>query len=181
MRLRFKVPGWWIGISLRIAVKKREGTKVVGLCNKVGHRYCLFLDYDLTNKLALYQEIRSLQETYDLGNAYIFKTGRGYHTIFLDLLTYRELVTILEASTCDPDYIDVPQRNGTRMWVLRISKKKSGAPEFHDVLYNQQVRPISRPHRDWLEGAGVPTIILDKNEPHEEEHLKPLVWARYEA
>lgn len=180
-KLRFRIPRWWVGVQLKIAFKKREGVPVVGICNKVGHRYVPFFDYDFDNKLAIFQEIRSLQEKHFLGNAYFFKTKAGYHVIFLDLMTYDEWLYLLNDSTCDKYYKEVPQMNNSKMWVLRVTPKKNNNPEFETVLYNQQIRPVSTPHRRILEERGVPNSILQKNILFEEETEKTITYARYEA
>lgn len=180
-RLRFKIPGWLVGLQVKLYFKKREGTPVIGICNKIGHRYVPFFDYDIDNKLALFQEIRSLQEKHFLGNAYFFKTRRGYHVIFLDLLTYDEWLYLLNDSTCDQYYKEVPQMNNTKMWVLRITPKKNNEPVFETVLYNQQVRPVSAPHKQLLKERGVPAVILDKETEFDDEQEKTITYAKYEA
>lgn len=181
LRLRFKIPGWWVGLQVTAAMKKREGKKVMGICNKVGHRYVLFLDYDYDNKLSIYREVRSLQEKFMLGNAYIFKTRNGYHVIFLDLLSYEEFIFILHQSSCDRHYIEVPQMNDSRLWVLRLTPKKDGEPCLENVLYNEQVRAVSNPHAKLLEERGVPPSIINKLSPHMEEEEQTIIYARYEA
>lgn len=181
LRLRFKIPKWWIGLQFTIAAKKREGVRTIGVCNKVGNRYVPFLDYDYDNKLSIFGELRSLQENNILGNAYIFKTKHGYHVIFLDLLTYDEWLHLLDQTSCDQYYKEVPQMNDSRMWVLRLSQKNDNKITFETVLWNQQVRAVSGPHQALLRERGVPLEVLKKNKPYIEEDDKKLIYARYEA
>lgn len=144
-----------------MCLKPTEGTKVMGITNKVGHRYVPFLDYDgIKNVQVLYAEIRSLQEKFLLGNAYFFQTGNGYHVIFLDLLNYDTWISVLEQSMCDPDYKIVPQNNESRVWVLRISSKKNNDVTFFNCMTGFKHHPVSHPHKLLLHLRGVPTAVL---------------------
>jgi len=181
-KLRIKLPKWWLGISVKIALKKREGIDVIGVYNKVGNQYVPFLDYDnITDKNLLYTELQALQYKYDLGNAYIFRTGKGYHVIYADLLAYDEWIEILNSTTCDPDYKQVPQGNGQRAWVLRLTKKNRNEIRFINVLYNNSKgRFSSEEILKLLHKLGVPKSGMKNHESVIRSKL-PLVFARYQA
>lgn len=176
-----KIPRYWLGIQLKIALKKREGTAVVGIYNKIGHQYVPFFDYDdITDKNILYEELRSLQENHDLGNAYLFKTGRGYHVIFTDLLSYHEWVRILNSSSCDSAYKSVPIINGQKAWVLRVTDKKKNHIVFDNVLYNKGSRWQSQNMIGILEQLNVPKAAFNNVENTIKSNNK-LLWAEYQA
>jgi len=154
---------------------------VRGVTNKVGHRYVVFLDYDYDEKHSIYSEVSSLQAEWGLGNAYLFKTSKGYHVIFLDLLSYGEFKAILNASSCDDAYKQVPQQNNARAWVLRITDKKDNIITYEDVITAPQVRPVSEPHARLLIMRGVPEGIVNEHEEFEEGKQYGLTFAEYEA
>ena len=183
MKITFKIPGYYVGVYLnfRLAIKPREGTKVVGVCNKIADKYLLFLDYDYDNRKTLLPELRAIQEKYALGNAYLFKTGRGYHVIFTDLLTYDLFTEILDSTSCDKDFKQVPKNNHYRTWVLRATSKKENAVVFKEVLYNPQIRVTSAPHTQYLHDRGVPEVVTDRIRSFERLHKHKLLWATYEA
>ena len=181
-KIRIKLPKWWLGISIKIALKKREGIEVIGVYNKVGNQYIPFLDYDsINNKDLLYTELQALQYKYDLGNAYIFKTGKGYHIIFTDLLYYDEWVEILNSTTCDPDYKQVPQGNGQKSWVLRLTRKRKNMVRFENVLYHNSSKFCSSDEiLKLLLKLGVPKTAINNHKTVISSKL-PLIFARYSA
>lgn len=178
---RLKIPRYWLGIQLKIALKPREGTPVVGIYNKIGHQYVPFFDYDdIKDKNLLYEEILSLQETYDLGNAYFFKTGKGYHVIMTDLLDYDEWLEIISSSSCDSAYKSVPQINGQKAWVLRITEKKKNNITFDNVLYRRSGRWQSAEMIRLLKHLKVPNgafVMVDNTI----DSGRKVLWAEYEA
>jgi hypothetical protein len=181
LKRRFRIPGYWLGIQFKIALKKREGTPVIGIYNKIGHHYVPFFDYDgIKDKNLLYAEIRSIQETYSLGNAYIFKTENGYHVIMTDLLHYDEWLEILSGSTCDEQYKRIPQQNGQRAWVLRVSKKKNSTIKLDNVLYNRPSRFQSAEMIGLLSKMQVPAACF-LNIENSVDRRQPILWAEYEA
>lgn len=176
----FRLPFWTVGVGCRFAVKRREGYKVVGVTNKVGHYYVPFFDYDMKELKFLVPEIRSLQEEFLLGNAYLFRTGDGYHIIMLDLLTGQEWKELLNASNCDEDYKSVPSTNKVKAWVLRLSAKGRNTIRYEGVVIGQGVGAISAPHREMLLRRGVPEKDLPQTATVQYEGER-LIYAAYEA
>lgn len=163
MRFYLPIGKHLLGINLRISLKKREGNDVVAIANKVGNKYCVFLDYDITEKTTVYQDVLGLQDEFQLGNAYIFTTKKGFHVIFIDLVTYSELCQILDHSCCDEHYKYVSRKNNNRQWVLRISEKKGGNKvEFKEIFWSNQYRQASYPHSRYLIAQGVPEWVFQK-------------------
>lgn len=184
MKARWYVPigNRLLGIGIRISLKKREGSDVVAIANKMGHRYCLFLDYDYDCKETVYEDLSGLQEHYNLGNAYVFKTKNGFHAIFIDLMTYSELCEILDASSCDNHYKYVSRKNNNRTWVLRITDKKNGNKvEFSEILWSPQTRPVSYPHSRYLIAQGVPEWVFDGMTDKMNGEGRNLLFVSYKA
>lgn len=180
-RIRLKLPRSFLGISFKAVFKKREGHQVMGITNRVANYWIPFLDYDdISNKTFLFEELATLQENFLLGNAYLFRTKKGYHVVFLDLVEYDTLLEILESSNCDKHYATVPQTNGNQAWILRLTPKGDNFVYFDDVLPGNNVRPISAPHKKLLHTLGVPENGFFRNDKEAFEG-KQLVFARYEA
>jgi hypothetical protein len=179
--LTFKVPGWTIGLNFKLAAKRREGTTVIGVTNKVGHYYVPFFDYDIKQLDLVEADIRSLQEEFLLGDMFLFRTGKGYHVIGLDLLTGEEWRVILSQSNCDEEFKSVPYTNGAKTWVLRTTAKKSGAPKYEKRSQGFLGRNMSRPHYDYLIRRGVPPTFLEPLRIYTMKKEEALVWATYEA
>lgn len=171
-----------LGLNIRVSFKKREGNDVVAVGNKVDHRYCIFLDYDYTEETAIDKDIRGLQKKYRLGNAYYFKTLNGFHIMFMDLVEYKELLKILNSSTCDEHYKYVSTKNNNRTWVLRITPKKKGnTVDFHKVITHTQERALSHPHSRFLEARGVDNKFFAGLTPFFEGLDETLTFVRYKA
>lgn len=184
MRFRWYIPigKHLLGINFRASLKKREGSDVVAIANKVGNKFCLFLDYDYTERETVYADIRGLQEEYQLGNAYLFRTKKGFHAIFIDLHTYSELKTLLDASSCDEHYKYVSRRNNNRTWVLRITDKKHGNKvEYDTTLYAPQYRRASYPHMKYLLAQGVPMDDFSSTEKFLSMKNHDLLFVKYRA
>ena len=171
-----------INFYFRMSLKKREGSNVLAISNKVDNRYCVFLDYDITEETSIISDIKGLQNKYDLGNAYVFKTLKGFHVIFIDLVSYTELIHILNASSCDEHYKYVSKFNNNRQWVLRFSNKKNNNKvTFYKVVRNFQTRPLSYPHSNYLIAQGVPLGIILKNDSFAQCQDFPLNFVGYRA
>lgn len=184
MKFRFYLPigKHLLGVNFRMSLKKREGSDVVAIANKCGHRYVLFLDYDYTEQETVYEDITGLQEQYQLGNAYIFTTKKGFHAIFTDLMTYDELKEVLKASSCDEHYKYVSTRNNNRTWVLRITDKKHGNKvEYKETLYAPQYRRMSYPHMKYLLAQGVPKTDFAHSENFLDCKDRNLLFVKYRA
>lgn len=173
----FKLPNYYIGI--RISFKKRERTKSIGITNKIGRHYVLFLDYDINDYKLIVEEIESLQKDYKLGNAYVFITKKGFHIIIPDLLTYQEHKKIIESTSVEYAYKKVPQQNNKKVWVLRITPKKNNnnIEPYMIIKSKYNKRKKSKPHTNYLIKKG----FKIKNNNNFCYNNKKLIYAIYEA
>lgn len=171
----FKIPHYYIGI--KIAFKKREGTKVIGITNKIGRHYVLFLDYDINDYKLIEEEIETIQKDYKLGDAYIFRTKRGFHVIIPNLLTYQEHKKIIENTSVEYAYKSIPQKNNKKVWVLRITPKKNNEIIPYMIIHNKSNKKISAPHIKYLKNRGFKNI-KENNKYYINKTLK---YAIYEA
>lgn len=101
-------------------------------------RYIIFLDYDRIELKWIEGELKFLQDTFQLSDFYIFKSGEdNYHAICFDKVALYKYLNILKNSTVDINYINVPLHFGKKIWVLRMSDKNDIPVEY--------VRKISSP------------------------------------
>lgn len=97
-----------------------------------------FFDYDHKDIAAIQQEVRLLQETYDLGTAYLFDSGRGIHVVCLTKVLLWECQEMLKGASVDPAY-----RRRTR-WVLRFAiRGRTGPPAFIGELPRRSMTRMS--------------------------------------
>jgi hypothetical protein len=131
-----------------------------------------FFDFDNHLLNHLIPELRHLQEQYDLSDLYIFRSSQkphSYHVIGLDKLDYQLWINILNSTTCDRYYREMPITNDYQGWVMRITPKLgSVAPKLMMVLKSPyQDREKSRPHWMFLKYhhniKGREPINLDRN------------------
>ena len=91
------------------------------------HIVCM--DMDRFELFWLEEEVKYLQNTFKIGEAYIFESSpEKYHVIIPDKLTYLEVVTILKNSSVDPNYVSVPSHFGKPIFNIRITDKKGNPP-----------------------------------------------------
>jgi hypothetical protein len=113
-----------------------------------------FLDYDYVNDTRLAEELRFLQQEFQVGNFYVFQTRRtGRHAICLDALTARDQKQIVDFSNCDPAFKRAPMINEFRCWVLRVDDKgKRPAPKYLYMVASpfEGTNPQSLGHSHYL-------------------------------
>jgi hypothetical protein len=112
-----------------------------------------FFDFDNHLLEHLIPELQYLQTRHKLSSLYLFQSSQkphSYHVIGLDKLDYEEWINILNETTCDKFYREMPITNDYKEWCIRITPKLGSiAPRLIKILpspYNE--RPKSRPH--WL-------------------------------
>ncbi len=128
-------------------------------------RHVLFLEYDRLDLNQITDEVKYLQEQYDLSHAYVFENDRekSYHIVMLDKFSLKEAYKIIEESNVEWSYLNSVRFCRGREWVLRTAEKgKRKAPKFHSVIKSKhQVRKISTAHKEFLqkyEGFNVPKL-----------------------
>lgn len=128
-------------------------------------RYVLFLDYDHTPLSWIREEITLLQEYYNVGPCYLFKTKHGIHVISLEKFHLRELISIMGATSIDQNYLTVPLMGGAKIWILRQSEKKGETITYLGKQHADTILPRehSRAHAEYLgRFCGVPKRDLPR-------------------
>jgi len=112
--------------------------KTIGISSRVPYssHFVPFLDYDNTlDEVLKIHELPFLQELFHLGDFAVLETSQySRHAICCDRLSLREVVEILDNSSCDYAFKKGIHFNEYRTWILRVVEKGNRPkPRF---LYN---------------------------------------------
>jgi hypothetical protein len=128
--------------------------KTLGIKNRcMDGKYVFFADFDNHLLEQLIPELQYLQSKHKLSNLYIFRSSQKPHSYLvmgIDKLNYERWVSILNETSCDKFYKDMPITNDYKQWCMRITPKAGSiAPKLIRILQSpNQEREKSRPH--WL-------------------------------
>jgi len=135
--------------------------------------HVLFLDYDNIVDGRLMEELRYLQEEFEIGNFHVFKTrNEGRHAICLDALRFKDVLEIVRFSSCDLMFKKAPTINEYRCWVLRYAKKGNrDAPKYMYTIKSpyEGKNLQSRGHAKYLLNFGV---TIDLKKPYGPEEIE---------
>lgn len=111
-----------------------------------------YLDYDFTEYQLIEDELKHLQQIFNLGNIYILQSSeKKFHAICLTKLTAKEFIELLESSSCDAAFKKIPRFRSIRNWVLRCySKDIKHEPRIISTLPNKTKRQESSAHFSML-------------------------------
>jgi len=119
---------------LKFQVMKKLNVRTSGFSSRVPNTslHVIFLDYDNIVDERLVEELRFLQEEFEIGNFYVFETRNdGRHAVCIDALRFKDVLEIVRFSSCDLMFKKAPRINEYRCWVLRYAKKGNrDAPKF---------------------------------------------------
>jgi len=131
------------------------------------------MDYDNVTDGRLKDELKFLQEEFELGNFYIFKTKYdGRHCVCIDTLTFKGVKEIIDFSSCDWLFKRAPRINEYRCWLLRYAKKGNrDAPKYHYTIKStHEGKDLqSRGHAKYLLKFG---IKIDLKKPYGTEEIE---------
>ena len=123
-------------LLLKVQWMKKLDVRSRGMSSRVQKTslHVLFLDYDNITDERLTEELRFLQEEFEIGNFHVFETRfEGRHALCIDALRFRDQKEIVDFSSCDLMFKKAPRINEYRCWVLRFTKK--GNREAPKYLY----------------------------------------------
>jgi len=174
--------------------KKPNMTGIQSWFDEKTDKHIIMLDYDIktpeergtTMQLSEYdinqiiiEDISKIQKHYNLSGAYLFKTGKGYHVYFLDIVPFLTAFNAIYESQADYWFKIYPFRKHLeRCWTLRVSEKNGKLPLFVDKLHsNNDTYEKSKGHAMFLKsrGAFISADELDSMRPTE----KGLLFCKY--
>lgn len=124
-----------------IGIYRVRDTWTRGYMNRTKDGYYTFiLDYDMTRLEWIEFELQRLQEIYDLGDINIFQSSeKGFHARSSVKLTAKGFVELMNNSSCDSAFKNLPRFATWRNWVLRDEEKgKTPKPKFIKTLLSQE-------------------------------------------
>lgn len=76
--------------------------------------YLVMLDYDRMSMKEVLRDIHSLQSTFRLMTATIYRTEHGYHAVFFydQFISWKDCMAVIMASCCDHRYKDIAIKTG---------------------------------------------------------------------
>jgi hypothetical protein len=164
----FKIFKWKFVVnihSMRIPTVKTKGieSRVPFTTDHV-----VFLDHDNVVDEVLKEILRYLQEIFELGDFYVFWTGKfKRHSICVDRMSGKEAYMVICNSDCDQSFVNGVRINEFRAWVLRVQAK--GRKEKPKYLYSVESshngkRVQSRAHAEFLKAwYGVPVRLVNSD------------------
>ena len=142
-----------LGFETRMyfGIFRRFNSWKTGITNRCKNgEFVLFLDYDEVPLEWVLDELKWLQSEEYLGDIHIFKTAKGYHAVNTEKRSFTEILRLMNLTSADPHFINVPLKYGKKVWTLRTSDKKN-KPKTSFVMTMKGSIPIkqSSPH-NWL-------------------------------
>jgi len=166
-------------ILLKFQIIKKPQADTAGISSRIPGTslHVAFLDYDNIVDELLIEELRFLQEEFEMGNFHVIKTNtKARHVICLDVFTFAEVLQIVRFSGCDLMFKRAPRINEYRCWVLRFAKKgKRNAPDYlYAVESPYEGKNLqSQSHANYLAKFG---IEIDLQKPFGPEELEIQVY-----
>lgn len=155
-QVRLEFPVFKQTFRLTMQTYRSPDTWTQGIGSRcIDGKHILFFDYDKMPLSEIKDEIKYLQETFQLSNAYIFEIEKNasYHVVILDKFSLRRAFNILNQSNVEWSYRNSVLLVRGREWVLRtIAKGNRNPPRFLQVLYSKyNFREISTAHKCFLQ------------------------------
>ena len=169
----FKI--WKYSLLLKLQIMKKLDVRTKGVSSRIPGTtlHVLFLDYDNITDEKLTEELRYLQEQFELGSFYVLETrNKGRHAICVDALRPRDQKEIVDFSSCDLMFKRAPMINEYRCWVLRYAKKGNrDEPKYmYTVKSPHEGKNLqSRGHAKYLLKFGV---TIDLKNPYGPEEIE---------
>ena len=177
MTKRFSVTLFGKQIFIAVMMRNNRKTMTLGVGNRTHDgKYVPFLDYDRVHIDWIVQELTSLQKKYKLSTFYIFKSSEeSYHAICLTKMSYKTWLRILEDTTTDPHFRDVPRKFGKKIWVLRFTPKiRKRKPTCIKIIKRVSRKETSKAHRLYLQ-----KVFNLRHIVHTEDAFNDIIFASY--
>lgn len=154
------------------------------------NRHIIPLDYDIIALKFLKDELRAVQQEFDLGDFHLicsridedyteYVVG-GFHAICLDEVTLFELREIQRSCSCDAAFRWAPKHDPGRSWVLRgFAKGQREKPVYIGSLLRESYRPQHLGTAKFLEANyGIPLGLLQNSDGNEKMCLEGYLTAK---
>lgn len=162
-------------VLLKLQSWKTLNVRTRGASSRVPNTslHVTFLDYDNIVDERLVEELRFLQEEFEIGNFYVLETrNEGRHAVCIDALRFKDVKEVVDFSSCDLMFKKAPMINEYRCWVLRYAKKGNrDAPKYLYTVESpyEGTNLQSRGHAEYLSKFGV---AIDLKNPYGTEEIE---------
>ena len=158
-----------------LQIMKKLDVRTEGVSSRIPDTtlHVIFLDYDNIVDERLIEELRFLQEEFEIGNFYVFETSdKGRHAVCIDALRFKDVLEIVRFSSCDLMFKMAARINEFRCSVLRFEKKGNrDAPKFRYTVESphEGKNLQSRGHAKYLLKFGITVDLKNPFGPEEIE------------
>jgi len=140
---------------VKYSIIDKPHTYTIGIASRCkDNQHVVFLDWDCVDIEIVKSDICYIQNMFNLGNFYIFKSSQkpdSYHAICLTKVRFGELTDIHSHTTCDYAFRFAVKGFSEKAWVLRCVKKgDSDAPIFIEKIKSFSKREKSLAHAIFL-------------------------------
>lgn len=141
-------------LIFNISIINRRLVWTRGSSNRtIDNKRIFYIDYDNLKESYVKEELLLLQEQYNLGKIYVFESSESsFHAVSFCKLSLNEFVDILENSSCDYAFKNMPHYlKFSKYWVLRqFSKGNKKRPKFKYCLKAKTNKKQSSAHHKYF-------------------------------
>jgi len=162
--MKFVFDWWKIRTGFYFRIMRNE--VITGYSSRCSDgKHVILLDYDGLPRLQVVQELRALQEMYDLGDFFLFGTGKGFHAVCCTKVSLVEYKWVVSDACCDRNQWLIPLLHGKKTVNLRSSAKGGKKPFFIGMIVSAfgVGRLQSLAHLNLLKGLGVNNLVVPVN------------------
>ncbi len=145
MKASFRIDLFGKIFFMKYSIIDKPHTYTIGIASRCkDNKHVVFLDWDCVDLEIVRSDVRYIQEMFNLGDFYIFKSSQkpdGYHAICLTKVPFGELTNIHSHTTCDYAFKNAIKGFSEKAWVLRCVKKGgSDTPIFIEKIVHKSKR-----------------------------------------
>ena len=140
---------WTNKLVLKANLMKVRTTWTGGTHNRTEDgMYVLYLDYDRLFIDEIERELQRLHDMFDIGTCLLFNSSdTGVHVVSLCKFSAKEYLRIVNHSSCDVAFKNVPVFSTRPVWVLRFEGKgKTPRPKYLNTLEFESDKECSLAH-----------------------------------
>jgi hypothetical protein len=148
---------FFVGTYFQVAKVKNWRSQCIGITSMMqpahesyGGPHMPMFDYDGNVKKKIKKDVATFQDKYGLGDAWVYKTKKGYHVYFFcDQVSYEIYMQMLKEADCCKGFRDRSLKR--RFAVLRVSAKYTKFDiELEYILKSKNTSVVKRPLRKAL-------------------------------
>lgn len=127
MKASFRIDLFGKIFFVKYSIIDKPHTYTIGIASRCkDNKHVVFLDWDCVDIEIVKSDIKYVQEMFNLGYFYPFKSSQkpdSYHAICLTKVSFGELIKIHSHTTCDYAFRYAIKGFTEKAWVLRCVKK----------------------------------------------------------